>query len=397
MPLQTILAKRLMLLLTALGLIAAPGGGIAQTPLTLDEDGLGGITASTPFDIPVLHKIVPGVVFERADQQTEDGTRTVIRATRRGRTGFALYSDGRGRVATIEVVSRRVGNRLGPRVSDTYQLTRINDQIGSCWPGTEALSGTVVCEAAQTGRISYVFSGRWNGPDGRLPPTAVLDHWTISQMIWRSDRFEGIAKPPALPSTGPAFDCAKASGSIENMICEGTELARLDQRLNETYAERIATAAHAERRLLRAEQRGWIKGRNDCWKSSDPYRCVVDTYNDRIAELNTETASLPGTSWRGIRIAGDIIPSNIDIDLTFGRDGKITGSSGCNRFFASYDLDGHDVTVNGIGLAPRMCPEIEMLAESRFLDALGKLNGWAMRSDELILFGSGAELAFRQR
>jgi len=36
---------------------------------------------------------------------------------------------------------------------------------------------------------------------------------------------------------------------------------------------------------LRAEQRGWIKGRNDCWKSVDPRLCVATEYRLRIAEL----------------------------------------------------------------------------------------------------------------
>jgi uncharacterized protein len=36
---------------------------------------------------------------------------------------------------------------------------------------------------------------------------------------------------------------------------------------------------------LRAQQRGWIKGRDDCWKSVDPRLCVATEYRLRIAEL----------------------------------------------------------------------------------------------------------------
>ncbi len=384
-------------LLTVLGFYIIPVAGTAQTTLTLNEKGLAGVTAATPFDIPVLRNIIPSVDWKRIEQQTEDGSRTVILATRQGKTGFTLYSDGRGRVVAIEIVSRLVGNDLGPRVGDAYQTTRRNGLIGSCWPGMEAQSGTVICEAVQTRRINYVFSGRWYGPDGQVPPRSILEHWTISQVVWRPDRFTGVVKPPTAHSLGPAFDCSKASGSIADLICESAELARLDQQLNGAYADRIATATPADRRLLRAEQRGWIKGRNDCWKSFDPHQCVVDTYNDRITELSAQTTSLPGTSWEGVRIAGDTIPGDIDINLTLGHDGRLTGSSGCNRFFAIYDLDRRNLKIDGIGGTRRMCPEIEMTAEHRFLDALGKVDGWAMRSEDLILFGTGAELTFRQR
>jgi uncharacterized protein len=37
--------------------------------------------------------------------------------------------------------------------------------------------------------------------------------------------------------------------------------------------------------MLTTEQRGWIKGRNDCWKAEDSRGCVADEYRRRIAEL----------------------------------------------------------------------------------------------------------------
>lgn len=383
-------------LLTALTMLTA-GTSLADGQLALDEHGLGGLNSSTPFDLPTLRDLMPVMVWQERNQQTEDGHRPVLRAALDGKTAFTLSGDGRGGIAAIEIVSRRIGNHLGPRVGDQYRTARQSGYLGVCWPGMEARSGRVLCEAAQSGRIAYVFAGRWSGPDGRMPPASALDAWNLSKMVWRPDRFAQIGEPPVENrETGPAFDCSKARGSVEEMICRSAELARLDRRLTVVYAETLAAATPAEQRLLRAEQRGWIKGRNDCWKSSGPHQCVVGVYNDRIAELSTETVSLPGTAWTGLRIAGDTIPRDIDINLTFGHDGTITGSSGCNRFFASYDLDGRNLEVNAIGGTRRMCPEIEMLAERRFLDALEKVDGWAMRRDNLILFGTGAELTFRR-
>ena len=388
---------RCLVLLTVLTLSAVSSKGTAQTRLTLDEDGLSGITAATRFDMPILRNAIPSVVWKRVEQQTEDGTETVILATRHGKTGFTLYSDGRGHVSAIEIVSRRVGNSLGPRVGDAYRVIRQSGRLGACWPGMEAQSGQVICEADQSRRITYLFSGRWNGPDGQLPPASVLNDWTISQVIWRPDRFAGIGKTLVhTPEAAPAFECSKARGSIEERICRSTELARLDRRLNAIYVAKFAAVTPPEQRLLRAGQRGWIKGRNDCWKSSDPHQCVVGAYNDRIEELSEEPTSLPGTTWTGIRIAGDSIPSDIDINLTFGSDGRISGSSGCNRFFSGYSLDGRNLRIDQIGGTRRMCSEIEMLAERRFLSALERVDGWAMRNDDLILFGTGAELTFQR-
>ena len=83
----------------------------------------------------------------------------------------------------------------------------------------------------------------------------------------------------------PAFECAKASGSVEALICEDEELSQLDQSLAEVYEsamKRLPTDEHAK---TRAKQRGWIKGRNDCWKAEDVRGCVEVSYQTRIVEL----------------------------------------------------------------------------------------------------------------
>ena len=40
--------------------------------------------------------------------------------------------------------------------------------------------------------------------------------------------------------------------------------------------------------MLTAEQRGWVKGRNECWKSDDKRRCIEENYRRRIAELQAK-------------------------------------------------------------------------------------------------------------
>lgn len=92
----------------------------------------------------------------------------------------------------------------------------------------------------------------------------------------------------AAADADPAPACARppAAGSIAALVCADAELTALDRRLGEVYAaaSRLATKQHPPR--LQAEQRGWIKGRDDCWKAVDDRRaCVRDRYVQRIAEL----------------------------------------------------------------------------------------------------------------
>ena len=89
----------------------------------------------------------------------------------------------------------------------------------------------------------------------------------------------------AIPGPGqaaePSFDCSKVDSSAEEAICASEDLAMLDQELARLYklalddphlsADQIST--------LKAMQRGWIKGRNDCWKASVGLEtCIAGSY-----------------------------------------------------------------------------------------------------------------------
>lgn len=95
-----------------------------------------------------------------------------------------------------------------------------------------------------------------------------------------------LVSAAAEAATGPSFDCAKVeSGSIEEMVCKDDALGALDRKLADVFAAASAKAANEHPPTLKAEQRGWIKGRDDCWKSDDKRACVETGYRQRIAEL----------------------------------------------------------------------------------------------------------------
>ncbi len=89
----------------------------------------------------------------------------------------------------------------------------------------------------------------------------------------------------------PSFDCNKVeAGSIQDMVCKDEDLSELDQKMSEVYKEAAKKAVDEKPPVLKAEQRGWIKGRDDCWKSEDEKKCVEQNYVLRIAELQARYA-----------------------------------------------------------------------------------------------------------
>jgi uncharacterized protein len=115
----------------------------------------------------------------------------------------------------------------------------------------------------------------------------------------------GIGVGGAEAAEGPSFDCAKAISSAEKAVCASPGLSALDRVLSEVYGR--AKAAPGAPASLAAEQRGWIKGRDDCWKTGDVAECVKDDYVTRIAELVT---LIPAAA-RGAPVVGPI-PTTCD-------------------------------------------------------------------------------------
>ena len=101
-------------------------------------------------------------------------------------------------------------------------------------------------------------------------------------------------RPLRRRSAGPTFDCTKAASKVETLICADAALATLDRRLADVYAKAIAESPANVAATQKALQRGWIKGRDDCWKSAETKACVEREYRSRIVELQIVSGQVQG-------------------------------------------------------------------------------------------------------
>ncbi|MBD9434600.1 MliC family protein [Pseudoxanthomonas sp. PXM03] len=94
-----------------------------------------------------------------------------------------------------------------------------------------------------------------------------------------------VAAPETTPVLAPpSFDCAKAGSEAEKLVCTDAELAALDRQLAARYAE--------AKDIDPAVQRGWVKGRDECWKADDARLCVLESYRTRLVELAIQAPGL---------------------------------------------------------------------------------------------------------
>jgi len=139
----------------------------------------------------------------------------------------------------------------------------------------------------------------------------------IDQLVNR--RFSTGDSRPKTRVTGPSFVCDKVKGgSVEAMICGEEVLAVLDRKLAGVYSAALEMAVTQRAPLLEVEQRGWIKGRNDCWKAADRRECVKANYERRIAELQARYRLVPDSG--PVRFICDDNPANEVVATFFQTD-----------------------------------------------------------------------------
>lgn len=82
-------------------------------------------------------------------------------------------------------------------------------------------------------------------------------------------------------STGPSFDCGRASTPTEHTICNDQRLSRLDRDVAQAYASALARSNQVGE--VRATQRRWIDLRNDCGTDR---QCLDNAMTGQIQILN---------------------------------------------------------------------------------------------------------------
>lgn len=108
-----------------------------------------------------------------------------------------------------------------------------------------------------------------------------------------ANKEQSAAQKPSV-NKKPSFDCSKApTGSVEALICNNSSLIDLDNQLTDVYTQAKAKVETRNMSTFKAMQRGWIKGRDDCWKSNDKRLCIKESYTHRISELQAQYRLVP--------------------------------------------------------------------------------------------------------
>lgn len=105
---------------------------------------------------------------------------------------------------------------------------------------------------------------------------------------------------------------------------------------------------------------------------------------------------LEGTPWSVVAIDGAPLPEGLAATLSF-RDGRIGGSTGCNRVMGRAEVTGEGLRLGPLGSTMMACPEPAMTAERRLLDALETVSAHDLADDGTLLLKAGDRIRLQLR
>ena len=102
---------------------------------------------------------------------------------------------------------------------------------------------------------------------------------------------------------------------------------------------------------------------------------------------------LEGPTWLAENIKGGGVIDNAQSTLVFASGGKVTGSGGCNRLFATATIAGDALMFGGVGTTRMACAPALMDQEQKFLGALAATRTFRFEGPYLRFYdAAGGEL-----
>lgn len=113
------------------------------------------------------------------------------------------------------------------------------------------------------------------------------------------------------------------------------------------------------------------------------------------SSLMVSAQELSAQAWLVVSVAGEAVAAQPPATFRFEADGRVSGSTGCNRFMASYTLEGQSLRFSQAAGTRMACPAGLMAQEERFLAALGAVRHVAPAGQGVVILAGEAGELFR--
>lgn len=110
-------------------------------------------------------------------------------------------------------------------------------------------------------------------------------------------------------------------------------------------------------------------------------------------ELSLQKLDIFQTEWELIRMGAskpNLTGTDNKVSILFSKDNShFAGFSGCNRYSGKYEIKKGNLLFDNIVSTKMACPETDMSFETNYLNALNKVDNFAINGDTLFLKNNG--------
>ena len=128
------------------------------------------------------------------------------------------------------------------------------------------------------------------------------------------------------------------------------------------------------------------------WKIEESTLILSDTGGETKLEfVAAQPATAEGVDWQATGInngqGGVVSTATTQLATATFSDGQLSGSGGCNRFTATYEIDSERISIGPVASTRKACPEPEgvMDQEQQYFQALENATTYRLSSDRLEL------------
>ncbi len=193
--------------------VKTPKAQSANTPpaamarsLVLSADGVGGITADTPFTLAAIQAALPGFSVKKGEIQFEEVSSSVFYVELNGKLVMVIEGNDANHVASFKVYHRLVTGPSGLHVGDSIAKVRTKVALGQCYWGGEEMEGKITCFPPQ-GSVNYIFipPDTINAEDNSdLTPETMPATSLLTRFDWAAPEGEAPPQPAVMPRPAPS-------------------------------------------------------------------------------------------------------------------------------------------------------------------------------------------------
>ena len=239
--------------------------------------------------------------------------------------------------------------------------------------------------------IPLLFAAGCTGP-APVSPGPALDgtRWTLTDYVpdgISRHILDGSTVTLDFTSDGKITGSAGCNNYFADYTLKGTAITIGQAGSTEMYCTAPGVMEQESAYLATLSRAASVSAGNDRLVFTDAKGTAILSFTKIVPPA---PAPLTGTTWTLDSIyTGDAVSSVITgttITAVFGEDGRVTGSAGCNNYFASYTATGKSLSIGSTGSTKMNCPGRGiMLQEGTFLTSLGKTASFTINGNRLSL------------